>query len=237
MGPVLLILRPQPGADATAARAAAVGLKGAIAPLFHLRPTEWESPEASEVDAVLLTSANAARLGGKKISQLANLPCYAVGEATADAARSAGFTEVRTGTSDGAAALQMMVRHGAKRVLHLCGREHITLADPEARVVRRVVYAAEQVSTLPALAVEALRACALVLIHSPRAGSVFATLVDQCGLGRGGTRLVAISDAAAAEAGSGWKSVDIAPRPRDEALLELVAKLCKIERCDTGKVG
>ena len=234
MGSILLILRPQPGADATAARAAAMGLEAVIAPLFHLRPIDWQAPEASEVDAVLLTSANGCRLGGEQMTGFLSLPCYAVGEATAEAARSAGFREVRTGPSDGAAALQMMIEDGAKRPLHLCGRDHIPVGD--ARVVRRIVYAAEEAPLLPPAAVEAVREGAVALVHSPRAASVFGKLVDLAGLDRSRTCLAAISDAAAAPAGLGWRRVAIAPSPRDQALLELAAKLCKIGGSDTGKV-
>ena len=237
MGTVLLILRPQPGAAATAARAAAIGLQAAVAPLFHLRPTEWEAPDRREVEAVLLTSANAARLAGESISRFAALPCYAVGRATANAARSAGFTDVRTGPGDGKAVLQLIVHAGATRVLHLCGRDHIPLADPRVGMVRRIVYAAEQVDALPAVAANALEAGAMALVHSARAGSVLRALIDESRLDRGGIRLAAISDAAAAAAGTGWQAVATAAEPRDEALLELAAKLCKIERCDTGKFG
>jgi uroporphyrinogen-III synthase len=186
------------------------------------------------VDAVLLTSANACRLGGEQITHFADLPCYAVGAATGDAARSVGFRTVRTGSSDGAAALRMMIEDGAERPLHLCGRDHVALDDP--RIVRRIVYSAEEIPRLPALAAGAVRNGAVALVHSPRAASVFAKLVDQAGLDRSRTCLAAISDAAAASAGIGWRTVAIAPGPRDEALLELAAKLCKIGGSDTGKV-
>jgi len=235
MGPILLILRPQPGADATAARAAAMGLEVIIASLFHLRPVQWQAPEASEVDSVLLTSANACRLGGEQIAGFANLPCYSVGEATADAARSAGFRRVRTGPGDGAAALRMMIEEGVERPLHLCGRDYIPLGD-DPRIVRRIVYAADEVPALPPPAVGAVRSGAVALVHSARAAAVFGKLVDCAGLDRSRTSLAAISDAAAATAGLGWRRVEISLRPRDQAVLELAAKLCKIGGSDTGKV-
>ena len=40
----VLILRPQPGADESAARARALGLDPVVAPLFSLRPRSWEPP-------------------------------------------------------------------------------------------------------------------------------------------------------------------------------------------------
>ena len=186
------------------------------------------------MDSILLTSANACRLGGEQVARFASLPCYAVGNATAEAARAAGFHDVRTGPRDGAAALRMMAEGGAERPLHLCGRDHIPLDYP--RIMRRIVYAAEPVPTLPPAAVEAVREGTVALVHSPRAGCVFGRLVDQAGLDRSGTCVAAISRAAAAPAGLGWRTVASARSPRDQALLELAAKLCKIGISDTGKV-
>jgi uroporphyrinogen-III synthase len=54
-------------------------------------------------DAVMLTSANAARLAGDAMASFTALPCYAVGEASAAAAADAGFADIRVGPSDGAA--------------------------------------------------------------------------------------------------------------------------------------
>jgi uroporphyrinogen-III synthase len=182
----------------------------------------------------LLTSANAARHGGAGLAPLLGLPCYTVGEATAEAAREAGFREVRTGPGDGAAVLATMAGDGVGRALHLCGRDHLPLEDPAVVLERRTVYAAEEVKALGHDAAEAVRAGALALIHSGRAGATFAALVEQAGLGRANTSIVAISEAAAAAAGAGWRAVHAASRPRDDALLELAAKLCKTGGGDTG---
>lgn len=215
----VLVLRPQPGADRTAARAAALGLKPVVAPLFTVSPIAWEAPRGT-FDAILFTSAHAARCAGAQTG----LPCYAVGEATAAAARAAGFDDVRTGPSDGAAAAAMMAEDGIRRALHLCARDHVPVAAPKVAVERRVVYSADAVAGLPAEARAALDRGALALLHSPRAAATFAALVER----RDTVRLAAISPAAAAAAGDGWASVSAAAAPRDEALLELALRLCHI---------
>ncbi len=217
----ILVLRPEPGASATAARARAMGLEPVVAPLFTIKPLEWEAPDPARVDAILLTSANAAREAGPKLAAYAALPCHAVGEATAAAARQAGFADVRAGPSDGAAALAAM----SGRVLHLCGREHLPLAHPGVSVERRIVYAAEPVSALPPAAADGLARGAVALIHSPRAAATFASFLAEDA--RHGVTAAAISAAAAAALGSGWAHVAAAARPRDEALLELAAELCQ----------
>jgi uroporphyrinogen-III synthase len=210
--PDILILRPEPGASESAARADALGLRAAVAPLFTVTPVEWDPPEPADFDALLLTSANAARHGGEGLRRYLHLPCYAVGEATAAAARAAGFTEVYVGPSDGAAALADIE---GSRVLHLCGRDHVALE--REGLVRCVVYASEPVAELPPVDAH------LALLHSPRAAAVFASLVED----KSRIRIAAISAAAADAAGEGWLSKHIAEAPRDAALLELAAKLCK----------
>lgn len=227
MTATLLILRPQPGADETARRARERGLKPIVAPLFTIRPTPWAAPEAHSIDALLLTSANAARHGGEALAHFSELPCYAVGPGTAAAARAAGLSDIRTGPGDGAALALMMVADGVARALHLCGREHRVIAHPAIRIDRRIVYAADPEGALRLEAVAALRSSALVLLHSPRAAARFATLVGEAGLDRGSIAIAAISEATAAAAGFGWRTKVTASTPRDQALLELAAKLCQ----------
>ena len=235
MAAILLILRPQPGADATAARALENGLEAHVAPLFTIRPVDWDPDVPVDVDSVMLTSASAARQAGPQLTRFITLPCYAVGEATGAVAERAGFSEIRTGPADGVALLEMAARQGIRQPLHLCGKDHIPLEHPRLTIIRRIVYAADPVARLPAEAIEALGGGALALLHSPRAAGLFASLVDQAGLDRASIRIAAISEAAAEAAGRGWKSTHSAAAPRDDALLELAAKLCKNEVVDTGK--
>jgi len=210
----LLIVRPRPGADESAARARFMGLEPIVAPLFETRAIDWVPPDPGRFDALLLTSANAARLGGEGLLPLLALPCYAVGARTAQAARAAGFADVRTGPSDGFALAAMAGRDGAKKLLHLGGRDHVALAG----AAHVAVYASEPIGALPPDLGEAL-----VLLHSPRAAARFAGLAAD----RGKIVIAAISAQAAAAAGAGWKKVAVAAAPHDEALLELAAKLCQ----------
>jgi uroporphyrinogen-III synthase len=228
----LLILRPEPAATRTAQRALELGLDAVVSPIFELTACEWQPPKAGDFDAIIFTSANAARLGGGGLNGFSQLPCYAVGESTALAARDAGFTDVRTGPSDGAALLDLMARDGIGAAFHPCGRDHLPLEHPAIRIERQIVYAAHEKAVLPEGAVAALKVDALALIHSPRASQYFGGLVDAAGLAREAVEIAAISRAAAEAAGKGWKAMHMSPEPRDHALLELAAKLCK-----TGRLG
>lgn len=233
----LLILRPQPGADETADRAIAKGFDPVVAPLFVVRPLDWDAPEPSAVEAVLLTSANAARHGGDRLEAFAGLPCYCVGTATAAAARQAGFEDVLAGAGDGAAAVDLMASDGIVHALHLCGREHIALDHPGIAITRRCVYAADAVNALPDEAGAAMKSGAVALLHSPRSGSLFAKLTGAAGIDRDTVSIAAISEAVAAAAGFGWKTKAAAAAPNDEALLELAAKLCQTGGGEMGTGG
>lgn len=221
----LLILRPQPGADETAARARALGLEPIVAPLFTIRAVAWEPPAAGSFDAIMLTSANAARRAGAGLDAFRALPCYAVGEATAAAARDAGFGDVRIGPEDGVALLMMMEADGIARALHPCGADHVTLDPAELRIVRLPVYEARAVEALPSPAAAALTGHVVALLHSARAARQFGALVGD----RSRVTVAAISPRTARAAGTGWRRIAIAAEPRDHALLALAAKLCQTD--------
>src|SRR5262245_54019584 len=180
MRPVLVI-RAQPGAAETGARAAALGLDCRIVPLFNAQAVPWDAPDAAAFDAVMLTSAQAPRHAGPDLAAYRHLPCYVVGESTAAVAAGAGFVDVRAGTGDGDALLTLMARNGVERALHLCGRNRRAYARPGLSIARTVVYAVDGVVSLPAAALAALREEAVALLHSPRAASHFAALSDDAG--------------------------------------------------------
>lgn len=219
-----LILRPEPGAGETARRARALGLEPIVAPLFEVRPIAWSAPVPAAYDAVMLTSANAARRGGDPLSPFLTLPCWAVGEASAEAALARGFVDVRTGPGDGAALLGIMVEAGVRTVFHPCGVDHLPLDHPPLRIDRIAVYDAQAARSLSPATLTALDADALALLHSPRAAHLFASLL---GARRAEVRIAVLSEAVAQAAGKGWRSVAVAETSRDAALLELAAKLCQ----------
>lgn len=218
----LLVLRPEPGGKETAKRAEEIGLEIIACPLFTVEALAHILPDPARFDAVLLTSANGARHGGDVLAVTRDLPFYAVGKATAQAS---GRDDAIVGPGDIAGTLPLLRAAGHCSVLHICGAE-VRPYDAEGFAVERlVVYRTvpreEAAAQLAALADRPL--CALV--HSPRAGARFAALT------RAQTRarvdIVAISDAAAGECGSGWHSIHSAREPSDEAMLALAARICQ----------
>lgn len=215
-----MILRPEPGASATVARARTMGLEAVAMPLFEVEPVEWAVPDPAGFDALLLTSANAVRHGGPGLAGLRALPVYAVGEATAAAAREAGF-EIAASGEGGVERLLGSVPAGV-RLLHPCGEHRIEPQAAQAITALPVYRAAE----LPAP--ERLREIEgqTVAVHSPRAARRLAELAGDGAIDRSTVRIAAISEAAAAAAGPNWEKCEAADAPDEAALLALAARLC-----------
>ncbi len=202
-----------------------MGLAAVVAPLFTVRPIAWTAPDPAGFDAVMLTSASAARMAGAGLAAFTALPCYAVGEASGAAAAAAGFDDVREGPEDGAALLPMMAGDGVTTVFHPCGRDHLALELPGVAITRVPVYAAEAAASLPAEAAAAIADGAIALLHSGRRATLLAALAGD----KARLSIAAISPRTARAAGTGWRTIAVAARPRDQALLELAAKLCQTE--------
>jgi uroporphyrinogen-III synthase len=225
--PPLLILRPRPGGVATVARAAALGWHSVATPLFTVSALPWSPPAAADFDAVMMTSANAARRGGAGLAGFRRLPLYAVGRATAEAARQAGFVDVRTGEGNADDLLARAAADGVGALLHLAGRERRHLSMSGIAIDQRVVYGADAADELPPAALAALADGAIVLLHSPRAAALFAELADAAGVSRATVRIAAISPAVLAAAGAGWAAGIAASSPDDDALLAAAARMCE----------
>src|ERR1700709_1054282 len=92
----VLVTRPQPDDETTAASLRARGFEVLLAPMLRFEPVAFVDDEDSRYGAVIVTSANALRgiAPHLKASRLLGLPLFTVGEHTAEAARRAGFTKV-----------------------------------------------------------------------------------------------------------------------------------------------
>jgi uroporphyrinogen-III synthase len=224
MSAPVLVLRPEPAAGRTAVRLAERGLTAIRYPLFVLQALAWTPPAAEDFDAILLTSANALRLGGPELAHFHGLPAYAVGLATAKAATDAGFKRVTTGGGDAASTVPMIVADGRARVLHVCGEDvrpydRLDLTVTQVRVYRSV----EAGDTEGLAAVLPFDGPVAAVIHSPRAGLRLSALV--AGSDRARIAVVAISSAALDACGTGWRTTAIAASPDETHMLACVEML------------
>ncbi|UYY57294.1 uroporphyrinogen-III synthase [Sphingomonas sp. S2-65] len=216
------VLRPEPGNRIMAAAVEARGRRAIRLPLFQIAPVAWDAPAPDAFDALILTSANAVRQAGRGLDGLRGLPVYAVGASTAESAERAGFRIAQIGRSGAAELVRAAEAAGIRRALHLAGRER-TLEPSGIVADIRTVYASEE---LPVSAEAAARLSgSIALVQSARAGERLADIVDAHAIDRATIALVAMSEACARSAGTGWKVVHTAREPSPEALLDVAIAL------------
>lgn len=220
----ILTVRPEPGCGATIAAGAEIGLAIEGCPLLELRAVAWTMPPG-RFDGLLLGSANALRLGGHAVDKLADKPVYAVGKATAEAARQRGFTVARVGEGGLQKVLDSL--GGAHlRLLRLAGRERVDLDPPPGIVIETVITYESSALPLSAEAAALLRAGALVLLHSAAAARQLAAECERLSVHRGEIVLAALAPRIADAAGTGWAALRSAAQPTEAALLALAREMC-----------
>lgn len=224
-----LALRPEPGLSATLAKARGMGLTITGLALSEIRALAWECPDPAGIDGLLIGSANAFLHGGENLARLTGKPAFAVGEATADAARAAGFGVAMVGTG-GLQGVLDAIPESAPAPLHLlriAGDERVALTAPAGVTFSEVIaYHSVPLPLDPAAPLLAKEE-ALVLLHSAATARHFASECDRIGLKRPTITLAALGPRIAAAAGEGWAAIHTPPHPDDASLLALAQELCK----------
>jgi uroporphyrinogen-III synthase len=224
----LLIIRPEPGASATAGRAKKSGFEPALMPFFEVGPRPWAAPDPANYAALLITSSNAVRHAGAELQSLRALPVHTVGERTADAAREAGLALATVGTSGVDEAVKSAADSGHRRLLWLAGEEHKSPHLPQGIQLDIIVCYSADARPLPGNAAEIIAKADIVALHSPRAARLFADTATKLGLTKSKITIAAFSPAIAEAAGADWRDVAVAKEPTDSALLSAVEELVKL---------
>lgn len=191
----ILITRPRTDAAALADELAGLGHTALIAPLMEIMADAGALLSLAGVQALLTTSANGVRALAAHPQGAAarSLPLFAVGAATAKAARRAGFTDIHIADGDVAALAALarrMLRPDKGRLIHIAGNVRAgdlkgLLENAGFIVETAVLYRAEAATRLPPVADTAIRDGAVggVVLYSPRTAHIYADLVMQAGLG------------------------------------------------------
>ena len=185
----VLVTRPHPDDEATAAALRAKGFEVMLAPMLRFEPVAFHDDEDARYGAVVVTSANALRGIAAHLqgSRLLKLPLFAVGEHTASAAHRAGFDNVIPANGDAAslrdsvlASVKAKELKKASPLLYLAGADLARdlageLGERGFTVVTHTTYRMIPVSTLPREACEAFAASAIeaVLHYSRRSARAF----------------------------------------------------------------
>jgi uroporphyrinogen-III synthase len=177
------ITRAQPGATDTAERVRALGHEAVVAPLLAVRALENVEVDLTGVAALAFTSANGVRAFAERSGDR-SLKVFAVGSATAQAARQAGFRSVLSADGD----VEALADGIGMRRSELKGAVlHPGAAEPAGDLAgalekhgieaRRLILYETGPAVLSDTETEALIRCDAALLHSPRAAQVLAKLL------------------------------------------------------------
>ena len=230
----ILITRPREDAEPLAAELVRRGFTPLVQPMLEIRTLQGPPLNLEGVQALLCTSANGVRATAARTTRR-DLPVLAVGDATARAARDAGFAHVESAGGDVEGLARLAARRlepAAGRLLHAAGTAVAgDLAGDLGRagftVERHVLYAAEPVTEFEPGTLAALYAGTIdaVLFFSPRTAQSFVKVVHKAGLADRFGKVVALclSEAVGMAVRTvNWQNVQVATQPEQAALLDLL---------------
>lgn len=227
-GASCLITRTLPGADVTAQKVANLGYEPIVLPAAILKPTNAQI-EIDGVQALLVTSSNAPHLAILNPEIIA-LPVYAVGDATAMAARNAGFENVVSAGGD-ASTLAVLVADRLKpqngALMHLRGHEVAGDVAGLLGACKFEVRATEIYETIdnPEFMEQINLTIAhnngIIMFHSPKGAARFRKYADFGLLNKWSA--ICISQAASVPIDEPiWEKLIVASKPNEAAMLELI---------------
>ena len=210
------------------------GHHGIACPLLAISMLPVAGPVVGDAQAVLVTSRAGARALAAADPERA-VPVLAVGDATAAAARTAGFARVESAGGDWIALAALARRclvPGGGRLVHAVGAAEAgdltgVLAADGFDALRVVLYQATMATELPAAGRVALQSGAVdaVQFFSPRTAAAFATLAGNQGLISTCAPLDALclsANVADAVRALPWRRLRIAATPDRDALYDLM---------------
>lgn len=234
----VLVTRPEPENERSAAQLRQRGHEAVLAPLLRMEPLDTPLGNGPWV-AVVITSINAARAIAThpQLGRIKALPLFAVGRRSAEAARVAGFADVVSAEGDATDLVRLIsgrLPHTELPLLYLAGEERA--ADiaaelaPEGLVVHTaVVYRAAKVASFPRDAHSELMAGTIdgVLHFSRRSAETYLQCAQAAGLlaaALAPSHFCLSRQVAEPLAAGGALSIRVAPRPNERALLDLVGR-------------
>ncbi len=188
-------------------------------------------PNLSRYNALVFTSAQGV-YAFSALTSRRTYPVYAVGPATAAAAREAGFTDVKAAAGDLKALNDMLtgkMKSENRSLLHIGGVHTAGAVEvPGLQVDRLPLYEAKAVQELSPACLEALerKAFTAALFFSPRTGAIFAELLEKYARtpAVSSIRALCLSDSVVESLKLlPWRDVQAAPTPDMAGMMALLA--------------
>ena len=219
-----------------------MGINPIVSPVLDINFRARIDVDLAGTQAIVFTSANGVRAWAPRRPER-DLTVFAVGDATAEAARDVGFKKIHTARGD-VDALAELIRRKAKpddgdllhvRGIHVAGNLGGALKPDGFRVHDAIGYGAVAVDTLGEEAIAAIVSGApvSVLVHSARGAKTFLDLLRKFGLHHwlGSVTVYGISENALKPLeGAGFGALIAAPRPNEDALLGLLDDSAELAR-------
>ena len=232
----VLLTRPKEQCDALATLLARRGFKTIVAPMLDIDVSMPKLPAMETIQSVLFTSRQApapfAKACVDKKYDPAEIKVLAVGAATADAARLAGFGNITMAAGNAEALIkQAKVLFDKKKgpLLYVRGNEISAdiaqvLAKDGLVVENFILYHAQAAASLPKDIIDAMFVGEIgyVLLYSVRTAETLVSLIKENRLSSACPQIIAIcmSDTIAdAARGVQWKSVRVASEATEEAMI------------------
>lgn len=233
----VLLTRPLEDSRAVAGALVSDDIECLIWPLTRIVPVADALEIPPETGALLFTSANGVRAFAA-LAPRRDLPALCVGEASAEAARRAGFGDVRAAEGDARALARLAEASGIGSFLHPRGRHAAGdlagwLTGSGRQVAEAVLYEAVEAGPAPAPVEAALArgAVGMVTAWSPRAAAILALRLPDLGAELAATDLLAISAGAARPlAGAGFRRSLVADAPGGAAMLDAIRAAARKRR-------
>lgn len=229
----LLLTRPRHDTQALAQKLDDLGHEPICLPLIDIVPRPRFELPAGAFQAVVFSSANAARAIADHPGpdRFAKTPAFAVGEQSAAAVRQAGFRHIEAAGGSATALANVLIdrlKPADGAVLYLSGADvagdFMGIMTQAGFTMRRVIlYDAIALNRLPPETLEALRGETLdgVLLYSPRTATIWRILVENAALTPGQVTHYCLSANVAAALAPSYR-VAIAERPTEASLLALL---------------
>jgi uroporphyrinogen-III synthase len=232
----LLVTRPEPDAERTAAALRARGHAVVVAPLLRIEPIAGDEIGSRRWMAILVTSANAAPAIARHecFAELRTLPVFAIGERSAQGMRTAGFADVSSADGDVGDLARLVVKRlkPGTALLYLAGADRSGDLAGELSafgfVVRTVViYRAVTADAFLPAAAEALAAGIDGVLHfSRRSAEAYVGAARGAGLGDDAlqkpTHFCLSAQVAEPLVQAGAPDIRVAPEPTEASLVALI---------------
>lgn len=230
----VIITRPEPGLSETMAAVADAGWLPLASPALVVQRYTLRLPKKLPA-AILLTSGQAvsAVVAAAQQAKALDIPVYAVGDRTAQRARDAGFTHVKSADGDARALVALLQTHQQPECgsLLLCSGagQGVELAawcrQAGFKVVRRVVYAAKAIQHINAqtcTAIQAAKVAVVLFFSAESAAGWLAALpkAEQNALAAQARAVVISGRVAGVLRAAGWQNVRIADHVSAAAVMD-----------------